>query len=151
MSTEMAAEEGLELYPARLREIIREFREASPQERVDYLLDFAESMPDLPEHLLAQRDQMEQVHECQTPVFIHAELTDGHLRLYFDVPRESPTVRGYAAIVAEGLNGATPDQVWAIPDELYRVLGLHEAISPLRLRGLHALMGYVKRQVVHLA
>lgn len=150
MSTEMTIE-ALESYPVRLREIVQEFQAASPQERVDYLLDFAESLPDLPEHLLSRRDQMEQVHECQTPVFLHAELTDGHLQLYFDVPRESPTVRGYAAIVAEGLNGATLEQVWAVPDDLYRVLGLHEAISPLRLRGLHALMGYVKRQITHLA
>jgi len=150
MSTETIAN-ILESFPARLQEIVREFQEASPQERVDYLLDFAESLPELPDHLLSQRDQMEQVHECQTPVFVHVELADGHLRLYFDVPRESPTVRGYAAIVAEGLNGATPEQVWAIPDDLYRVLGLHEAISPLRLRGLHALIGYVKRQIRHLA
>ncbi len=150
MSTGMAFE-ALAAYPARLREIVQEFRAASPQERMDYLLDFAEKLPDLPEHLLSRRDQMEQVHECQTPVFLHVELAGGRLQLYFDVPRESPTVRGYAAIVAEGLNGATLEQVWAIPDDLYRVLGLHEAISPLRLRGLHALMGYVKRQVTHLA
>lgn len=134
--------------PPKLAEIVAEFQEASPRERLEYLIDFAEQMPDLPAHLAGRRDEMEQVHECQTPVFLYVELEDGRTRLYFDVPRESPTVRGYAALVAEGLDGATPEEVMRVPDDLYRLLGLHEAISMLRLRGLQALMGYVKRQVL---
>ncbi len=150
VATETSIEEKLAACPPRLREIIEEFRMAAPQERLEYLIEFSESLPDLPEHLLARRDQMEQVHECQTPVFLHTERRNGHLRFYFDVPRESPTVRGYAAILAEGLNGADPEQVLAIPDDVHMLLGLHEAISPLRLRGLHALIRYVKRQVMNL-
>jgi cysteine desulfuration protein SufE len=64
-----------------------------------------------------------------------------------DIPRESPTVRGYAGILVEGLAGATPEQVLATPDEFYQLLGLQEVITPQRLRGLHALLSYMKRQV----
>ena len=74
-------------------------------------------------------------------------MQDGRVHFFFDVPRESPTVRGYAAILAAGLNGTTPEEVLETPDDVYILLGLHEAITPQRLRGLHALMGYMKRQV----
>lgn len=134
--------------PAALQDIIREFRDAAANERIDYMVDFSENLPDLPDRLLAHREAMEQVHECQTPVFLHTEVEEGRVQFFFDVPRESPTVRGYASILAEGLNGATVAHVLATPDEVYRLLGLHEVVSHLRLRGLHALMGYMKRQVV---
>lgn len=133
--------------PPALQAIIDEFREAAPNERIDYMVDFSENLPELPGRLLARREAMEQVHECQTPVFLHTEVEAGQVQFFFDVPRESPTVRGYAGILAEGLNGATIAQVMATPDEVYRLLGLHEVVSHLRLRGLHALMGYMKRQV----
>jgi cysteine desulfuration protein SufE len=90
---------------------------------------------------------MEQVHECQTPVFLHTEVNDGKVAFFLDIPRESPTVRGYASILVDGLDGATPEEVLATPEEYYLMLGLQEAITPQRLRGLHALLVYMKRQV----
>lgn len=133
--------------PAGLQAIIDEFQMADPRERLEYLLEYSTDLPDLPERLHDKRDSMEQVHECQSPVFLHTELHDGRVHFFFDVPRESPTVRGYAAILAAGLNGTTPEEVLKTPDDVYILLGLHEAITPQRLRGLHALMGYMKRQV----
>jgi len=63
--------------PEALQEIIETFHDAAPEERLDMLLEYALNMPDLPEELLSARDTMEQVHECQTPVFLHADLHDG--------------------------------------------------------------------------
>lgn len=148
MTTELTTEEKIDALPAKLRVIVEEFREVLPQERLEYLLDYALEMPDLPEHLQAQRDKMEQVHECQSPVFVFTEIENGLVQIFIDVPREAPTVRGYAAIVAEGLNGVSPDELLQTPEDIHMLLGLHEAISHQRLRGLHALMGYLKRQVV---
>lgn len=120
---------------------------AEPRERLEYLLEYATDLPDLPERLHKLRASMEQVHECQSPVFLHTELNNDSVHFYFDIPMEAPTVRGYASILAAGLNGTAPDDVLATPDDVYILLGLHEAITPQRLRGLHALMGYMKRQV----
>lgn len=136
--------------PPALQTIVEEFQDASPPERLDYMVDYSESLPDLPAWLHDQRHRMEQVHECQTPVFLHAALEDGGVHFYFDIPPESPTVRGYASILATGLNGAAPEQVLATPDEVYNLLGLQEVVSHLRLRGLHALMGYMKRKTLTL-
>jgi len=129
--------------PPALQDIIREFRDAAPNERIDYMVDFSENLPDLPDRLLAHREAMEQVHECQTPVFLHTEVEEGRVRFFFDVPRESPTVRGYAGILAEGLNGRNfgmPSLLpWAIPQwdvyrhpvQFYEILGILGAISLL--------------------
>ena len=136
--------------PPALQEIIEEFRAATPRERMEYLLDYSENLPPLPPQLAARRDQMEQVHECQAPVFLATELAGNSVQFAIDIPPESPTIRGYASILLEGLEGATPQAVLDTPDDVYMLLGLAEVITPQRVRGLHALLGYMKKQVRNL-
>src|SRR5512134_2527855 len=138
-------------WPETLQEIIDMFDDAAPDERLDMLLEYARSMPDLPEELQSARDTMEQVHECQTPVFLLSKLQDGKVYYYLDVPPEAPTVRGFAGILYEGLNGAPPEAIVATPNDLYQQLGLHKVLSPLRLRGLTALLSRMKRNARELA
>ena len=79
---------------------------------------------------------MEQVPECQTQFFLKAEVQpDRTVRTWFDCPPEAPTTRAFAGILAEGLEGATTDEILAVPDDLYAQMGLGQAISPLRIRG----------------
>lgn len=138
-------------YPEALQEIIATFRDASAEERLDILLEYAMSMPELPAELQNAHETMEQVDECQTPVFLLARLLDGKVQYYIDVPPESPTVRGFAAILHEGLNDAPPEAIVATPNDLYQQLGLHKVLSPLRLRGLTALLSRMKRNACELA
>ena len=130
-----------------LRAVIEEFRTAEARERLELLVDFALELPDLPPRLTGKRDEMEQVHECLTAVFLHTEIEDGVVHFYIDIPREAPTVRGYAGALLEGLDGASPDEIMSTPDNVYMLMKLHESITPQRLRGIHALLGYMKRQV----
>jgi cysteine desulfuration protein SufE len=122
---------------------------ASPKAmRLELLLDFANSLPPLPEHLAADRSGLEQVVECQTPFFVAAEPgPDGRVALHFDAPPEAPTTRGYAGVLSAGLSGATAEEILATPSDFYTAMGLSELISPLRLRGMGAILGRVKRQV----
>jgi cysteine desulfuration protein SufE len=147
---ETATQAKIERCPPALQQIVEEFREATPRERMEYLLEYAESLPPLPPHLAERRDQMEQVHECQAPVFLHTDVAGDEVRFAIDIPPESPTIRGYASILVEGLAGATPQQVLETPDDVYMLLGLAEVITPQRVRGLHALLGYMKKQVRNL-
>lgn len=148
--SEMPIEAKMERCPAALQAVIHEFREAEPRERLEMLIEFSDELPDLPPRLHAQRDNMEQIHECQSPVFLHTELNNGEVEFFLDIPREAPTIRGYAGVLAEGLNHATPAEILETPEDVYLLLGLQEAITPQRLRGLHALMVYMKRQVQRL-
>ncbi|HBY93317.1 MAG: SufE family protein [Ardenticatenaceae bacterium] len=138
-------------WPEALQDIVDLFAESPPQDRLELLLEYAMSLPDLPEELQAARDQMEPVPECQTPVFLASTLRTGRVYYHIDVPRESPTVRGFAGILYEGLNGAPPEAIQATPGDLYERLGLNAVLSPQRVRGLTALLARMKRQARDLA
>jgi len=131
--------------PERLQEIINDFNYLVGAEKLEYLLELAENLPPLPEWLQDQRDDLEQVHECMTPVFIYAEKTDGHLNYHFDIPPEAPTVRGYAAVLQKGLEGATPAQVQGVPNEFYLEMGLQGVMSGQRLNGISAILAHMKQ------
>jgi cysteine desulfuration protein SufE len=133
----------------RLQNIIEDFGWCEGREKLELLLEFSERMPPLPEWLHEQRDAMEAVPECMTPVFIHAETQDGRMTFYFDVPPESPTVRGYAVIMAEGVSGATPEEVLSIPNDFYLKMGLHQVLTHQRMNGLAAILAHMKRLAAH--
>ena len=130
--------------PARLAQIVDDFSWSEGQEKLELLLEFSEKMPPLP-NWLDRESNMEQIHECMTPVFVHAESENGGMHFYFDVPAESPTVRGYAALLAEGLAGASPEAVVKVPADFYLAMGLHKVLTTQRLNGIGAILAYVKR------
>lgn len=131
--------------PTRLQQIIEDFQMCEGQEKLEYLLEFAERLPPLPEWLHERRDSMDQVHECMTPVFVFAEEQDGRLTYHFDVPQEAPTVRGYAALLSEGLNGLTPPELLAVPGEFYLEMGLQKVLTGQRLNGISAILAHMKQ------
>jgi cysteine desulfuration protein SufE len=91
---------------------------------------------------------MEQVVECQTPFFLHADVADDNtVQLWFDCPPEAPTTRAFAGILADGLHGTPAEEVLAVPEDLAETMGLGHTISPLRLRGMTAIIARLKRQV----
>ena len=91
---------------------------------------------------------MEPVPECQSPLFLHVDADDrNQVRLYFSAPPEAPTTRGFASILAQGLDKQSADDILAVPDDFYTDLGLAALISPLRLRGMSAMLARVKRHL----
>lgn len=131
--------------PARLQDIISDFQLSEGREKLELLLQYAEQLPPLPARLQDRRDEMEAVPECMTPVSVLAETDDGSMHFYFDVPEESPTVRGYAALMADGVNGATPEQVLAIPADFFQQMGLDQVLTQQRLNGIQAILAHMKR------
>ncbi|MCU0309209.1 MAG: SufE family protein [Thermoleophilia bacterium] len=131
-----------------LHEIVEEFADAPRDLRLPLLLDYSKRVPPLPAALAGRRDLMDQVVECQTPFFVAVETdAEGRVHLHFDAPPEAPTTRGYAGVIYEGLEGATPDEVLSTPNDFYVAMGLDELITPLRLRGMGAILARVKRLV----
>lgn len=130
--------------PDRLQEIVEDFAFCVGQEKLEFLLEFAEKLPPLPGWLRAKQSEMDQVHECLTPVFVYAEQKNGRFHYHFDIPPEAPTVRGFAALLQEGLDGATAEEITAVPNEFYLQMGLQHVLSGQRLNGIAAILAHMK-------
>jgi cysteine desulfuration protein SufE len=132
--------------PATLAEVVSDFREVEGQDKLRLLLEFADELPPLPADL--EKAAMEPVPECQSPLYLDVDASDrDHVRLYFSAPAEAPTTRGFAAILAAGLDEQSADDILAVPDDFYTELGLAALISPLRLRGMSAMLARIKRRL----
>ena len=135
------------LHP-RLQEIADEFGDVPESERLQLLLEFGQELPPLPARYATQRELLEPVPECQTPVFLAVEISPNEtVHLFFDALPAAPTTRGVAAILPAGLDGRTADEVLATPGEFSSQLGLQDLVSPLRLRGMAAMLARIKRQI----
>jgi cysteine desulfuration protein SufE len=133
--------------PAALQQLVDLFA-ASPKDiKVQALVDYSNRLADPPPEF-QNAEAMTQVHECQTPFFVAVELDDvERVTLHFQVPRESPTIRGYAGILADGLNGAAASEVIAVPPTFYLGMGIEEVVTPLRMRGMGAILHRVQSLV----
>jgi cysteine desulfuration protein SufE len=159
--------------PAQLAEIVGDFAELTDPERLQLLLEFSRELPALPARLAEHPELLEPVPECQSPIFVTVEVgpaaaahaaedradngaedgaDDGAaspdtVHLFFSAPAQAPTTRGFAGILAQGLDGLPAAVVLAVPDDVADRLGLTRAVSPLRLRGMAGMLARIKRQV----
>jgi cysteine desulfuration protein SufE len=136
--------------PPQLKELVEDFADVGPKDRLQLLLELSQELPDLPERYADAAETMEQVHECQSPLFLAVEVDadpERRVHLFFSAPPEAPTTRGFASIMHTGLDGEPAAEVLAVPDHFYIELGLAQAVSPLRLRGMAAMLARIKKQV----
>ena len=122
--------------PAPLAEVVSDFAEVQGQDKLTLLLEFADDLPDLPPEL--EEAAMEPVPECQSPLFMHIDASDpSRVRLHFSAPAEAPTTRGFASILAAGLDEqpaggrrfggraeVQPHPVWVVPIDMQKQRGL---------------------------
>jgi cysteine desulfuration protein SufE len=129
-----------------LDKIVRRFRGADKQTRLELLLDYSKKLAPLPKRFHAARDQgINRVPECQSPVFLYMEREGDGVVLHADAPPEAPTVRGFVSLLIKAFNGASPATVAAIPGDLLDQLGLTEALGMTRMHGLTAMLARIKR------
>lgn len=139
-----------ETVPAKLAEIIDDFQDLTEPDRLQLLLDFSRELPALPERYSEHPELLEQVVECQSPLFLTMEIGEAperRVHLFFSAPPEAPTTRGFAGVLLEGLDGLPAAEVLAVPDDVPDRLGLTRAITPLRMRGMSAMLGRIKRKI----
>lgn len=134
-----------------LGKTIQRFASSDKQTRLELLLDYSRKLAPLPERLVPLRDQgINRVPECQSPVFLFLERENGGLVLHADAPREAPTVRGFVSLLARAINGASAEDVAAVPSDILDQLGLSEALGMTRMHGLSAMVGRIKRMAKEL-
>lgn len=134
--------------PDSLADIRDEFLELPEADRLQLLLEFSNELPAVPQEYDDHPELRERVAECQSPVYIIVDVDDaGVVSMYATAPKEAPTTRGFASILAQGITGLSAEAALAIPDDFPQSIGLTRAVSPLRIAGMTGMLMRVKRQV----
>jgi len=131
----------------RAQEIIEAFAEVPKTSRLELLLEYANGLPALPDRYAEHPELLERVEECQSPVFLFVEISDGKAQIFLTAPLEAPTTRGFASLLQLALNNQPINEVAQFSDEFIGALQLTELVSPLRIRGMHGMLSRIKRQV----
>jgi len=130
-----------------LQDIVDTFQAVDPETRLELLLDYSRKLPPLPErHRIARDSGENRVHECMTPVYLFVDRDDGVVHIHADVAEEAPTVRGFVSLLVKALEGASADEVEALPNDLVDRLKLSEVLRMNRTVGLAAVLGRIKRE-----
>ena len=136
---------------SKIDEIIETFQDLDNELRLEILMDYAEKFPSLPERYQSEEQIVNhRVHECQTPVSLWVTIESDKVYIYADVPRESPTVRGFVALLISSFNGVSPEQVAKSPADLLHRTGLVNALGMVRIQGLSAIYKRVKDETQRL-
>ncbi|CAB4611563.1 unannotated protein [freshwater metagenome] len=128
-------------------DLIADFQAIGVKDRLNLLLEFSENLPELPPRYADHPDLLERVEECQSPIFLFVEVTNGIVHLFFTAPAEAPTTRGFASILHSVIDGLNVADVLSFDDDFPSKIGLTEAVSPLRIRGMRGMLARIKRQV----
>ncbi|MFM1983608.1 MAG: hypothetical protein RL723_43 [Actinomycetota bacterium] len=127
--------------------LVEDFQSLAVKDRLNLLLEFSENLPSLPARYSDHPDLLERVEECQSPIYLFVEISDEIVHLFFTAPEEAPTTRGFASILHAVIDGLPVEKALAIDDDFPSRIGLSEAVSPLRMRGMRGMLARIKRQV----
>lgn len=105
------------------------------------------ALPPLPVRYANHPELLERVEECQSPVFLFVEVSGIQVKIFLTAPLEAPTTRGFASVLGLALDGLNVIEVASFSDAFINELQLTELVSPLRIRGMHGMLGRIKRQV----
>ncbi|MBW3570301.1 MAG: SufE family protein [Gemmatimonadetes bacterium] len=130
--------------PPSIDRILRRFATLTPDMTRQALVQYANKLPPLPDHLQGVDLEQYRVHECQTPVAIFPEVVDGKMYYHAEVPRESAAIRALLAMIFDAVNGQPPETVLAIPPDFVRQVMGKIGLSA-REAGLTAMVERLKR------
>lgn len=130
--------------PPGIQKILRRFGTLSPDLVKQALVQYAGKLPDVPERFAHLDRSQFAVHECQTPVALFPEVSEGKMYYWADVPRSAPTIRALLAMLTEALNGQPPEAVLAVPQDFVRQI-MNKLGLGTREVGLNAMVERMKR------
>src|ERR1700680_3273406 len=99
--------------------MLADFAGADPEESLEMLIDYSEQLPSLSSGRRTEGQPARcRIQECQTPVYLRIDVVRGQVQVEALVPEKSPTVRGFVALLVEGIRGASPAEVGGMPDDV---------------------------------
>jgi cysteine desulfuration protein SufE len=119
---------------------------ADPRRRYEYVLWLAKKLEPLPEEF---RNEAFKVKGCVSQVYVVGQLQDGGLHWQGD--SDAAITKGLLALLIEGLEGLTPQQVEAIDPGFIAATGLQASLTPSRANGFLNILRMMQAQARALA
>lgn len=132
--------------PDRMEPLLASLESLDRSDRIEMLIEMAGQFKPVPSRIAQRPFPIERrVPGCESEAYVWSEVTpEGTLTYYFAV--ENPqgiSAMALAAILAESLSGAPPDEVAAVPaDVVYRIFG--KELSMGKSLGLMGMVNMVR-------
>lgn len=136
------AEEEL---PTKLREIVQLFQGVAEQRaRYQQLLYYGQKLKPLAKEFCTLENK---VQGCVSQVWVVCKLGDDG-RMYFETDSDSALTKGLAALLVEGLSGATPVEILKVSPTFMEKLGLQQSLTPSRSNGFLNMLRLMQKKTL---
>jgi cysteine desulfuration protein SufE len=130
--------------PKALDRIVQRFkRRTNPKQRYEQLLWYAKKLEEMPE---ADKVPDNKVPGCVSQVYLTASLEDG--KVWYKGDSDAQLVKGLVALLIEGLNGLTPDEIVQVSPDFIQETGLNVSLTPSRANGFYNIFQTMKKKAV---
>ena len=114
---------------------------ADPKRRYEYVLWLAKKLKPLPTE---EQTEDIRVRGCVSQVFVRGELEDGVMHWRGD--SDALITKGLLALLIQGLDGLTPEQVQAVDPAFIEATGLQTSLTPSRANGFLNILRMMQAQ-----
>lgn len=130
--------------PPNLNRIVERFkRRTDPKQRYRQLLAYAGKLEAMPE---AGKVPENKVSGCVSQVYITANFEEG--KVIYQGDSDAQLVKGLVALLIEGLNGLTPDEILQVTPDFIEEMGLKMSLTPSRSNGFYNIFQTMKKKAL---
>jgi cysteine desulfuration protein SufE len=130
--------------PPNLEQIVEKFKKRSdPKKKYEQLLWYAKKLEPMPEEGKITENK---VQGCVSQVYITAELKDG--KIWYQGDSDAQLVKGLVALLIEGLNGLTTEEVLQVTPDFIEETGLQVSLTPSRANGFYNIFQLMKKKAL---
>ncbi len=130
--------------PPNLARIVEKFkRRSDPKKRYEQLLWYAKKLDGMPEESKIEENK---VQGCVSQVYITADLEDG--KILYKGDSDAQLVKGLVALLIEGLNGLTPNEIIEVTPDFIEETGLNVSLTPSRANGFYNIFQMMKKKAL---
>jgi cysteine desulfuration protein SufE len=130
--------------PPTLAKIVDRFQRATdPKRRYEQVLWYAKKLPALPEEDKVPENK---VPGCVSQVYVTAVLEEG--KVLYQGDSDSQLTKGLLALLVEGLNGLTPNEIVQLTPDFIQDTGLQVSLTPSRANGFYNIFKTMQKKAL---
>ena len=135
---------GAKPLPANLERIVQRFkRRSNPKQRYEQLLWYARKLEAMSEE---DKTPENKVSGCVSQVHITANLEEG--KVWYQGDSDAQLVKGLVALLIQGLNGLTPEEILKVTPDFIEETGLKVSLTPSRANGFYNIFQTMKKKAL---